>query len=49
VSERPPDNDDSPEFDAFADLTKKLLDVPKEAVDAAEQELENPSDETDEG
>jgi hypothetical protein len=48
VTERTPD-DDSSEFDAFADLPKKLLDVPKEAVDAAEQELETPADESDEG
>jgi hypothetical protein len=56
VTERPPGpeddqpEDENPEFDRFEALTKKLLKAePRESTEAAEQEIEYPADETDEG
>lgn len=48
-------DDENPEFDRFEAMTKRLLeakparDGPPEVEDAAEQEVEYPEDETNEG
>ena len=45
-----PEDDDNPEFDRFEEMTKKLLTAePRKSTEAAEQELEYPAFETDEG